>query len=135
MYLEQDMIISSIQNEHYWQNNYKIILAHYRYFFMVADDHTLMFSVCIYTTIKEKLFKNILFSIYLGSVICIYLHFPPIFRTCHILALSSQCTKDSSYNSVVCTKHVRKLPKRKIQHYTFNYATTHYYSTSTSVHA
>ena len=81
---------------------------------MVADDHTLMFSVCIYTTIKEKLFKKILFSLYLGSVICIYLHFPPIFRTCHILALSSQCTKDSSYNSVVCTKHVRKLPKRKI---------------------
>ena len=137
MYLEQDMIISAIQNKHHLQNNqYKIILAHYRYFFMVADDHTLMFSVCIYTYqyYQRKTFQKYSFQ-YLFRFCNLYLFtFPPIFRTCHILALSSQCTKDSSYNSVVCTKHVRKLPKRKIQHYTFNYAATYYYS-STSVHA
>ena len=90
--------------------------------------------VCIYTTIKEKLFKNILFSIYLGSVICIYLHFPPIFRTCHILALSSQCTKDSSYNSSMYKTCKEIAQKENIAlHLTMLLHTT--ISTSTSVHA
>ena len=78
MYLEQDMIISSIQNKHYWQNNYKIILAHYRYFFMVADDHTLMFSMCIYTYYyQRKTFQKYSFQ-YLFRFCNLYLFtFPP----------------------------------------------------------
>ena len=104
-------------------------------FLIVADDHTLVFSVCVHLYYyQRKTFQK--YSIqYLFRFCNLYLFtFPPIFRTCHILALSSQCTKDSSYNSSMYKTCKEIAQKENIAlHLTMLLHTT--ISTSTSVHA